>query len=292
MENENKNNKNLKIAVVVLAVAAVALAGVFAYVWFDRQSLINDLTVEKEELTEDLINLQGEYSQLSSDNDTLNHHLEVEREKVAQLLDRIKKTDAANRQKIREYEKELGTLRSIMKHYILQIDSLNMVNIALRKDVEIARKEAKESNKKIQELTKTSDEYAKLVEKGSAVKGRGISVIAINKSNKLTDRSSRAVKMKTCLYLVENDIAKRGPMRVYIRVKDPDGILMTNNATNIVEVGGEQIVYTESREVDYQGEEVEVCIYFAPEQGFAKGLYNVEVFTLGGEIGGSELLLK
>ena len=98
--------------------------------------------------------------------------------------------------------------------------------------------------------------------------------------------------MKTCLYLVENDIAKRGPMRVYIRVKDPDGILMTNNATNIVEVGGEQIVYTESREVDYQGEEVEVCIYFAPEQGFAKGLYNVEVFTLGGEIGSSELLLK
>lgn len=289
--NESSGNKAMKSTIVVLAVVTVVLAGVFAYVWFDRQSLIDDLTVEKEQLTQDLVSLQGEYSILSSDNDSLNVQLDREREKIDQLLERIKKTDAANRSKIRQYEKELGTLRSIMKHYIVQIDSLNTLNTELRRDAEIARRQAEESSQKYEELSKTTDEYAKLVEKGSAVKGRGVSVTAINSSNKDTERSSRARKLRTCLYLVENSIAQRGPMTVYIRVKGPDSILMTNDQ-NIFTVGEEQMLYTESREVDYQGEEVEVCIYFAPQQGFVKGVYTVEAYTAGGLVGTGEILLK
>ena len=138
-------NKGLKVTVIVLAVVAVVLAAVFAYVWIDRQKMIDDLTIDKQNLTNELVELQGEYAQLSSNNDSLNVQLDREREKVSQLLDRIKKTDAANRSKIRQYEKELGTLRSIMKHYIFQIDSLNTLNIALRKDAELARAEAAKS---------------------------------------------------------------------------------------------------------------------------------------------------
>ena len=157
-------NKGLKVTVIVLAVVAVVLAAVFAYVWIDRQKMIDDLTIDKQNLTNELVELQGEYAQLSSNNDSLNVQLDREREKVSQLLDRIKKTDAANRSKIRQYEKELGTLRSIMKHYIFQIDSLNTLNIALRKDAELARAEAAKSAERYQELSKTTDEYAKLVE--------------------------------------------------------------------------------------------------------------------------------
>ena len=147
-------NKGLKVTVIVLAVVAVVLAAVFAYVWIDRQKMIDDLTIDKQNLTNELVELQGEYAQLSSNNDSLNVQLDREREKVSQLLDRIKKTDAANRSKIRQYEKELGTLRSIMKHYIFQIDSLNTLNIALRKDAELARAEAAKSAERYQELSR------------------------------------------------------------------------------------------------------------------------------------------
>ena len=197
--NKSDNpNKGLKVTVIVLAAVAVVLAGVFAYVWIDRQKMIDDLTIDKQNLTNELIELQGEYAQLSSNNDSLNVQLDREREKVSQLLDRIKQTDAANRSKIRQYEKELGTLRSIMKHYIFQIDSLNTLNIALRKDAELARAEAAKSAERYQELSKTTDEYAKLVEQGSEIKGRGINIVGINASNKETDRSSRIKKLRTC----------------------------------------------------------------------------------------------
>ncbi len=287
-----ETNQKLKITVIVLAVFAGILAAVFAYVWYDRQGMINDLTVDKENLTQELISLQGEYSLLSSNNDSINSELEREKEKVTQLLDRIQKTEASNRSKIRQYEKELGTLRSIMKHYIVQIDSLNTLNIELRADAEKARKEAKESAAKYQELTKTTDEYAKLVEQGSEIKGRGINIVGINSSNNETDRSSRIVKLRTCLSLVENNIAPKGPMRVYIRVKGPDGILMTNDQQKVFTVAGEQMIYTESREVDYQGDEVEVCIYFAAEGGFTKGVYTVEAYTSTGLIGTGDTLLR
>ena len=282
--------KKLKAIIAALASLAAILAIVFFFVWRDRQSMIEDLTLDKEELTQELVSLQGEYSVLSSDNDSLNVQLDREREKVDQLLERIQKTEASNRSKIRQYEKELGTLRSIMKHYIVQIDSLNTLNNELRKDAADARRIAKESTEKYEKLSKTTDEYAKLVEKGSAVKGRGVNVVAINKSNKETERSSRVVKLRTCLSLVEN--SAKGPMTVYIRVKGPDGILMTNDQQRIFTSAGEQMIYTESREVDYQGSEVEVCVYFGAEQGFTKGVYTVEVYTTAGLLGTGDILLR
>lgn len=290
--DKGDNNRRLKVTVIVLAVVAAVLAVVFAYIWYDRQQMINDLTVDKENLTNELIALQGEYSQLSSDNDSLNVQLDREREKVDQLLVRIKETDAANRTKIRQYEKELGTLRAIMKHYIFQIDSLNTLNLALRKDAEQARMEAKKSKERYDELSKTTDEYAKLVEQGSEIKARGINVVGINASNKETDRSSRIKKLRTCLSLIENSIAPKGLMTVYVRIKGPDGVLLTSEQQRIFEAGGEQLVYTESREVDYQGEEVEVCIYYSQEQKFVKGVYTVEVYTASGLLGTGDILLR
>ena len=88
--NNVDNNRKLKVTVIVLAVIAAVLALVFAYVWYDRQQMINDLTVDKENLTNELIELQGEYSQLSTDNDSLNVQLDREKEKVQAVRERAR----------------------------------------------------------------------------------------------------------------------------------------------------------------------------------------------------------
>ena len=88
-----------------LIVVAVVLAGVLAYVWIERNGLVKDLKIEKEQLTAEMIQLQNDYATLTSDYDTLNVQLDAEREKVEQLIVRIQETDATNRAKIRQYEK-------------------------------------------------------------------------------------------------------------------------------------------------------------------------------------------
>lgn len=284
--------KNFKVLIGALAGVIVVLVGVLIYVWVDRNSMINDLTVDKETLTAEMVQLQEDYSNLSSTNDTLNNELMLEREKVAQLLERVKKTEANNRAKLRKYEKELGTLRSIMRGYIKQIDSLNTLNTTLRKEAAVAKKEARESRNRYENLKSTTEDLGKQVELGSVVKGRGVTMIAVTETGKETERSSRTSKLKACLNLVENALAKKGPRTVYIRVKGPDGILMTSGQQQIFSVAGEQLIYSASRQVDYQGAEVEVCVFFDSGSGYTKGVYTVDAYTTEGKLGSADLLLK
>lgn len=289
---ENPGTGNLKKIMVLLAVVAVALAAALAYIWIQKSSLVNELNLEKEDLTARMVALQNEYASLSSDYDSINLQLDSSREEVSQLIERIKKTDATNRAKMRQYEKELGTLRSIMRNYIVQIDSLNTLNQKLTADAAAARKEAAESRRQTEELSKTVEDLTGQVAVGAVIKGRGISLEAYNASGKVTDRSSRTVRLVTTLSLVENDLAPKGPVRVYIRVKGPDGILLTNGTQKTFEFNGEPMICSASREVDYQGTEVEMTVYLNDISDYVKGTYTVDVYTEQSLLGSAELMLR
>ena len=284
--------QSLKKVMYVLIAVALLLAGALAYIWYEKSSLVNDLTIEKEELTEQMIALQNDYEALSSDYDDINLQLDSSRMEVQMLIEKITKTEATNRSKIRQYEKELGTLRSIMRNYIVQIDSLNTLNKQLTADAAAARREAAESRRKHQELTKEVENLAGQVAAGSVIKARGIRMEAYNASDKVTDRSSRVVRLLTTLSLVENDLAPKGPVRVYIRIKGPDGILLTNDSKRTFEVAGEPMICSASREVDYQGREVELSIYLNDVTGYVKGIYTVEAYTEQTRLGSAELMLR
>ena len=285
-------NSTLKKIMYALIAVAVLLAGALAYIWYQKTSLVNELTIDKEELTAQMIELQNDYASLSSDYDTINSQLDSSREEVSQLIERIKQTEATNRSKMRQYEKELGTLRSIMRNYIVQIDSLNTLNKKLTADAAAARREAAESKKREQELNKTVESLSGQVAAGSVLKARGIRIEAYNASDKVTDRSSRVVRLLTSLSLVENDLAPKGPVRIYIRVKGPDGILLTNSPQRTFEVAGEPMICSASREVDYQGKEVDLSIYLNDIPEYVKGIYTVEAYTEQTMLGSAELMLR
>lgn len=276
----------------VMIVIALGLAGALAYIWKEKTTLVNELTIDKEELTAQMIELQNDYASLSSDYDTINSQLDSSREEVSQLIDRIKRTEATNRSKMREYEKELGTLRTIMRSYIVQIDSLNTLNQKLKADAAAARREVAESRKREEALNKTVESLTGQVAAGSVIKARGIRIEAYNSSDKVTDRSSRVVRLLTSLSLVENDLAPTGPVRVYIRVKGPDGVLLTNSSQRTFEVNGEPMICSASREVDYQGKEVDLSIYLNDIPDYVKGIYTVEAYTEQTLLGTAELMLR
>ncbi|MCF0173440.1 MAG: hypothetical protein HUJ91_06930, partial [Bacteroidales bacterium] len=118
MESEEK----LRKIVIALIIAIGILAVAFVSILVSKNRLVGDLKVEKADLTEQMVQLKSDYAELQTSNDTLNAQLEVEREKVDQMIERLKKTEATNRAQIKKYEAELGTMRSIMRHYIVQID--------------------------------------------------------------------------------------------------------------------------------------------------------------------------
>ena len=181
-ESQLAKEKKLKRTMWILVVVAVALVAVLGFVWSQKASLISELEDEKRDLTEQMESLQNDYATLSSDYDNINSQLDTSRAEVADLLERIKKTNATNRAKMRQYEKELGTLRSIMRNYIVQIDSLNSLNHKLTAEAAAARREAAASKAESAQLSQQVENLTGQVAAGSVIKARGLHIAAYNSS--------------------------------------------------------------------------------------------------------------
>ncbi len=291
-ERERKENRGNRTVLIILACVAIALALVLGYILAQRNTLVKQLEGEKQELAQELVSLQNDFNSLNSDYENINHQLDTSREQVAQLIEKLQKTEATNRTKIRQYEKELGTLRSIMKGYIVQIDSLNTLNKKLTADAAAARREAAESKAANEQLTAQVEDLTNKVTAGKVLKARAISLVGYYGSDRTGDRSSRVRYLVANLSLVENSLADKGPVRVYIRVKDPDGALLMNSESTSFTLNGQTLQATASREVDYEGNEVDLSIYVNDIEDFFKGVYTLEVYTEQSLLGRAECMLR
>ncbi|MBO4435067.1 MAG: hypothetical protein J5769_06435 [Bacteroidales bacterium] len=291
-EEREKKQKTPYIILALLAVVALGLGIALSVVTRNNSSLVRELEVEKEELSEQFRALQADFDSLNTDYESISHQLDTSREQVALLIERLQSTDATNRAKIRQYEKELGTLRSIMRGYIVQIDSLNTLNKQLAAQAEDARREAAETRTMNERLTSQVQDLTGQVSAGKVLKARGLYVRAYNASNKDTDRSTRVKYLVASLSLVENALAEHGPVTVYIVLKDPEGRVMTNGSSTSFTSGGASHTATARRQVDYAGSEIDVSVYLKDLGEFVKGIYTVEAYTSTSMIGRAEIMLR
>jgi len=281
-----------KTAIIILSVVVAVLAAVLIVINIRNNKLVGELNSEKEELTEQIITLRADFDSLSSDYADINAQLDTSKEQINQLLERIRKTEATNRQQIRKYQKELGTLRSIMRNYIVQIDSLNTLNKKLTADAAKARKESATFKKQNETLQKSVDDLSGKVQTASVIRGRNLKVAAFNKSGKVVDRSGSTNYIMVSLSLIENAVAERGPVRIYISIADSQGNVLTNSESVNCNFMGKQVLASASREVDYQGAEVDLGIYFKQNDKFVKGVYTVKAFSETADFGTVQLMLR
>ena len=179
-----------------------------------------------------------------------------------------------------------------MRNYIVQIDSLNTLNKKLTAQVSDQERQIAESRRANESLTQQVDKLSGQVAAGSVVNGRGVRLAAYNSSERETDRSSRVTYFVASLVLAANDIAEHGPMRVYVRVKDPNGVIILNNSSTDFTSNGETMTASASREVDYEGRDLEVSIYVKDVSGLGKGIYTVDAYSEKTHLGRAELMLR
>jgi hypothetical protein len=206
---------------------------------------------------------------------------------------RIKKTEATNRAQMRQYEKEITNLKSLLTGYVHQIDSLNVLTRTLRAENTKVKSEISQSKKQVEELSQERTALKSMVEKGGELKTRDLTAIALTNREKVASRARQTEQLKICLTLIENDLAKRGSRSVYVRIKSPDGSLLTQSVTNLFDpaAGGPQLIYSAMREVDYNGEDLEVCVFYK-DTDFMSGAFDIEVFLDGAFVGSTQLVLK
>lgn len=289
--NSDSTAKTLKIIIAVLAVVIVGMVVFLVMTTSKKDKEIAQVTSEKEVIERSLEDLQYVYAALKTDNDSISVQLLEEQEKVEMLLEKVKKTEASNRSQLKKYEDELGTLRAIMRNYVHQIDSLNNLNQQLMAENRQIREESQQTQRRADELAQRTTTLSSQVEKGAVLKARDVYAVGLNANGKENSRSGRVQKIRVCFTLIENSLAEKGPRNVFLRVKGPDGIILATSEDNLFAVGDSQLVYSAVREVDYQGEDIEMCI-FCDTPDTQKGTYEVTLYSGGALIGSGDVAFK
>lgn len=286
-----KSIRGYRIVIIILSVILVAIS--ILYMSIHRQQMRDNelLQADRDSIQNDLGRLMTDYDGLRISNDSISASLDVERGRADSLMTRLKKERSWNLAKIKQYEKEVGTLRTIMKGYIRQIDSLNTLNKKLITENVSFRKEISSANLRAEMAEEKAAELDNKVKAGSVLRARDISLTALNDRSKTVSRVKNASRLRVDFILAANELAVPGDKAIYLRITSPDGYVLTTEEMPTFEFEGEQLTYSAMREVDYQNQDLEVGIYFN-STGFAAGTYRLELYAEGRLIGQTQVVMR
>ena len=284
--------RGYRIVIIILSVILVALSAL--YYGIHRQQMRDNelLQADRDSIQSDLGRLMTDYDNLQISNDSISANLTIERERADSLMTRLKKERSWNLAKIKQYEKEVGTLRSIMKSYVRQIDSLNTLNKKLIKENVSYRKEISSANPRAEMAEEKAAELDNKVRIGAVLRARDISLTALNVNSREVTRVKNASRLRVDFVLSANELAEPGNKAIYVRITSPDGYVLTTEEMPTFEFEGERLSYSAMREVEYDNtKDLDVGIFYT-SKGFTAGTYRIQLYCEGRLIGQAEIAMR
>ncbi len=279
--------RGYRIVIALLSVILVVVS--LLYFSIHRQQMRDNrlLSADRDSLQSDLTELIVEYDGLKERNDSISAGLD----RANEMIEKLKRERSWNYAKLKQYERELGTLRTAMHGYIKQIDSLNTLNKKLITENVSYRKEISSANLRADMAEERTAELENKVKAGAVILARDLRMEALNRRGKAVTRIKNAERLRVDFVLSANQLATPGNKAVYLRITSPDGYVLTTEAMPTFEFEGELLTYSAMREVDYQNEDLEVGIYYN-SSGFTAGTYRIELYMEGRRIGSTEIAMR
>ena len=288
--------KNIYIWILI-AVLLAAIGGLVAWNLTQRNELnemVEQMTIEKEELQEEYEDLAIQfdgYQQMDIRNDSLQDLLSREQQRVQDLLEELRHTKASNARKIAELKKELATVRMVMKDYVRQIDSLNATNARLTAE----NQQFKEENKQVKEqnthLSTLNEQLTETVTRASMMEVTACMVTMLNKNDRKTRMVSHLSKLQFDYTIAKNITCTPGLKDLYVRIMDPNGNLLGEDAEHLFAFESDEIPYSLTQQIEYTGEAYESTCYQAIDKAI-DGFYTIDFFCDGNLIGSFPFQLK
>jgi len=295
MEKKNSSLSYLVTLLVVLAIALMVIGYLFYTQKKESEMIISKLEeysgliqAQKDTLEFELRGIIVQYDSLMTENDTMNLKLAMQQDKIESLL----KLRLSDTQKVRKYEKELGTIRGVLRSYIVQIDSLNTLNKELMVENVALRTQSARVENINRQLTEDKEELITITNEAKTLVAANITGIGLNKRSREQNRFSKIEKILVEFILRKNSVTTPGDKMIYLRLIRPDNLVLSPPEPGVVMVNGEDIPYSASREVIYENNDVPVSIYWDNNGDLVGGNYIIELYEGGKLIGVSEFLVK
>lgn len=316
MQQEQKNKQSIAWAMVVVLGLATAM---FGYLFTTQKS---ELTKQESMMVEKAKELAGTKTKLDSISAVLDTKIaEIERlggditelTKVKERLEsdklafsRSKKVETGKYlSKIKEYEKFLtekdeviAQLRAENEHLVASNDSLSTHVGTLTSERERLVQRQTELQDSVVTFTAVNKDLSEKVSKAAALKAQNLKVLTVTSRGKVKDKeeykANRVDKIKVVFNLPENALTAQEPKDIYVRVLDPEGAVLADDATGSGEfdIDGAPSKFTTRESIAYQNNNQKVEMLYDNTAKFRPGSYNVELYSEGYKIGGTKFTIK
>lgn len=252
-----------------------------------------------ENLRQNLENMIAQYDDMTIENQSMADSIQAQKDKIASLIQELDDAKGDRKHymsKVYMLQKETETLRSIMKDYIRTIDSLNQVNQGLVVDLDNTKQNLNNVTTERDDYKVQTENLTEKVNKGSKLSAFSFLTEGIKEkstgSYKETDRAASCTHIRSCFTLGENTIATPGDKTLYMRVITPGGSVLYNSNNNTFKAGDQSLLYSDKKSVNYQNQQVDVCIFHKLNGVIEKGNYVCQIYCEGVMIGTDTFVLK
>ena len=281
--------KKTIIILVVLLVMALAAA----VVWLiranqglqqEKQEMQELAELDKQEMENEYERFTLQYSEMMTqiNNDSLVAQLTREQMRTQQLLEELKRVKASDAREIARLKKELATVRSVLRSFIRQVDSLNQVNQALvaeNTQVKDELAQSKSVNQGLQQERRTLKEQVAIAAQLDAT---AITMTPLNKRNKAAKKLKDCTTIQVAFTVARNVTAANGNRTFYVRIQTPTGQPL---AAGSFSYENRQLEYSMKKMAEYTGEELTLQTYWTVNEFLEAGDYRVSIFAEGNMIG-------
>ena len=293
---EKKTNTGVLYGILGLLVVVLAVA---VYLLIDTRKNLNlvssDLAekteffrIERDSLERELREIYYEYDSLETDN----IDLQVQMKEQQQKIDRLIAIQADDAYKIKMYQREMETLRSVLRSYIVQIDSLNMENQELMAENKQLRNSEMRLASEKEQLEKDKSQLEEIKNLATTLQASEINLVLLNKRDNETKRIRTAEKVRVDFLIRANKVTPAGEKIIYLRIIRPDEVLLGSPELEMIDADGEQLPASASRIINYENEDLPVSIFWTNDGELVPGEHTVELYSEGKPIGNASFVLK
>lgn len=281
-------NKKL-LGAFIIALLLLAAIAVWLYSGLQEQKQVNrDMQelaeLDKQEMENEYERFTQQYSEMMTqiNNDSIIAQLTQEQMRTQQLLEELKQVKASDAREIARLKKELATVRSVLRQYIIQVDSLNRLNESLRNENSRVKGELEQSNREKEGLQNEKQTLSEKVAIAAQLDATNIQMMPLNKRNKTAKKMKDCKMLQVNFSIAKNVTAQNGNRTLYVRIQSPTGEVLS---AGTFAYENKQLEYSMKKVVEYTGEETSVTVYWQVAEFLSAGEYRVSIFSDGNMIG-------
>jgi myosin heavy subunit len=311
-------------------IAIIALIGLNGYQWFSNSQLktqnirheteLVELEKVQAELDQDFNNALESLEDMRGDNKELNNLIESQKTELRSQKDKINNLIWTKRE-LKKAKEEIANMNSQAAQYVAEVSKLREENVLLTanntqltqrnatlseqyQNEQRAKREIEEARAVLaaekERLSKTNEELDVKVDMANAIKINFMKVQGYKQNKEGKRKKKKRAKdinvIEVCFTTETNMVTSAGPKEFQIRLIDPVGEtvaredmgsgVLTNKLDNT------QVRYTASGIVDYNNEDTEGCVAWNFADRLPKGLYDVEIYNNGFNVGKGTYKMK